>query len=70
MNLATVIVLLVIAALVIVAIRALRTNKDSCSCGGNAKKDNCSSCTHCSANCPLKKAYKKGTHSKNGMSTC
>ena len=56
MNLATAIVLLVVLALVIVAIRILRMGKGGCSCGGNGKKStHCSGCANCSAKCPLRR---------------
>ena len=55
MNFPTVIVLLVVAALVIVAIRALRMDKGKCSCSENNKTSvNYNKCASCSANCPLK----------------
>ena len=55
MNLPTVIVLLVVLAMVIVAIRAMRMGKGKCACDGNAKKPaNASKCASCAANCPLK----------------
>lgn len=54
MNLATAIVLLVILAMVVVAIRAMRTGKGSCSCGENGKKTMNGKCASCSAECPLK----------------
>ena len=50
MNLATVIVLLVVLALVIVAIHFLRQGKGSCSCGDKNK----SGCAGCSVDCPFK----------------
>ena len=55
MNLPTVIVLLVVLAMVIVAIRAMRMGKGKCACDGNSKKPaNVSKCASCAANCPLK----------------
>ena len=55
MNLPTVIVLLVVLAMVIVAIRAMRMGKGKCACDGNAKKPaNSNKCASCSADCPLK----------------
>lgn len=51
MNLATVIVLLVVLALVIVAIRNLRKGKGSCTCGEKKK----SSCSGCSVDCPFRR---------------
>ena len=50
MNWATAIVLLIVAALVIVAIRALRTNKNSC-CGDKKQ----SGCAGCSLDCPFRR---------------
>ena len=52
MNLATAIVLLIVAALVVVDVIALRRGKGRCSCETNSNKKG--SCAHCSANCPLK----------------
>ena len=55
MNLATVIVLLVVLALVIAAVRILWMGKGSCSCGENTKQETkYSKCVSCSINCPLK----------------
>lgn len=54
MNLPTAIVLLVVLALVIVAIRAMRMGKGNCSCGENGEKTVNSKCATCSANCPLR----------------
>ena len=55
MNLPTVIVLLVVLAMVIVAIRAMRMGKGKCACDGNPKKPaNSSKCASCTADCPLK----------------
>lgn len=54
MNLPTVIVLLVVLALVVIAIKAMRSGKSSCSCGGNSEKKKGSNCANCTANCPLK----------------
>ena len=51
MNLPTVIVLLVVAGLVVVAVRVLRKGKGGCSCGDKKK----SSCSGCSADCPLRR---------------
>ena len=51
MNFATVIVLLIVAVLVIVAIRIMRSSKGTCSCNDNKK----SSCSNCSVDCPFKK---------------
>ena len=50
MNWATFIVLLVVAVLVIVALRVLRMGKGSCTCDDNKK----SGCAGCSADCPFK----------------
>lgn len=58
MNLPTIIVLLVVLALLIVAIRTLRMGKGSCSCGGKTKQEaNHNKCASCSVNCPLKGKY-------------
>ena len=54
MNLPTIIVLVVVLAMVIVAIRAMRTGKGKCSCEIK-KPANSSKCASCSADCPLKK---------------
>lgn len=55
MNWPTVIVLLVVLALFIIAIRILRMGNDKCSCGKDTmQKDNYNKCASCSANCPLK----------------
>ena len=55
MNLPTVIVLLVVLAMVIAAIRIMRMRKGSCSCGSAGKKtENKGKCASCTANCPLK----------------
>ena len=55
MNLPTVIELLVVFAMVIAAIRIMRTGKGSCSCGSTSKKtENKGKCASCTANCPLK----------------
>ncbi|MBR3492757.1 MAG: hypothetical protein IKH44_10720 [Bacteroidales bacterium] len=54
MNLPTIIVLLVVLALVLVAIRALRKGKGNCSCGENGKDPRNDKCASCTANCPLK----------------
>ena len=55
MNLPTVIVLLVVLAMVVVAIRMMRTGKGSCSCGSTGKRtENKGKCASCTANCPLK----------------
>ena len=55
MNLPTIIVLLVVLAMVIVAIRFLRSGKGNCSCGDDGKKAvNHSKCASCTASCPLK----------------
>ena len=53
MNLPTVIVLLVVLALLVIAIRTLRMGKGSCSCGKNTKQKT-TKCASCSVNCPLK----------------
>ena len=59
MNLPTIIVLLIVLAMVIVAIRILRTGKGKCSCGENTKQEaHYNKCASCSANCPLKNKYK------------
>ena len=56
MNWATIIVLLVVLAMVIVAIRALQAGKGSCSCGENCKKDEKSSgYAGCSVDCPFRR---------------
>ena len=55
MNLPTIIVLLVVLALVVMAIKAMRSGKGSCTCCENAKQEaNYNKCASCSANCPLK----------------
>ena len=55
MNLPTAIVLLAVLAMVIVAIRIMRTGKGSCSCGSTGKRtENKGKCASCTANCPLK----------------
>ena len=55
MNLPTIIVLLFVLAMVIFAIRFMRSGKGNCSCGDNGKKAvNQSKCASCTANCPLK----------------
>ena len=51
MNLATVIVLLVVLALVFVAIRSLRSGKGQCAC--DDKKQN--GCSGCSVDCPFRR---------------
>jgi len=51
MNCATAIVLLVVAALVGLAVKALRSGKGSCSCDGKKK----SGCGGCSVDCPFRK---------------
>lgn len=56
MNLPTVIVLLVVLALVVVAIRALRMGKGNCSCDESTKKPgNSSKCAGCTVDCPFKR---------------
>ena len=56
MNLATVIVLLVVAAMVALAIHTLRSGKGKCSCGSDGKnKGNCSGCANCSVDCPFRR---------------
>lgn len=56
MNLATVIVLAVVLALVVLAVRTLRKGKGGCSCGaGNKKTGGCSKCASCSVDCPFKR---------------
>ena len=52
MNLPTAIVLLVVAALVVVDVIALRRGKGRCSCEANGNKKG--SCAHCTTNCPLR----------------
>jgi len=54
MNLATAIVLLIVLAMVIVAIRILQMGKGKCSCGENGKKTANSKCAYCSAECPFR----------------
>lgn len=54
MNWATAIVLLVVLAMVVVAIRFLRMGKGKCSCGENRKKTMHGKCASCSTECPLK----------------
>ena len=51
MNLATIIVLLVVAALVIVAVHTLQSGKSNCSCDDKKK----SSCSGCSVDCPFRR---------------
>ena len=51
MNLATVIVLLVVLALVVLAIYNLHNGKGSCSCGDKKR----SGCAGCSVDCPLRR---------------
>ncbi len=51
MNLATVIVLLIVLAMVVAAIHFLRMGKGKCSCG-EKKKSGCSDCT---VDCPFRK---------------
>ncbi len=56
MNWPTVIVLLVVLAMVVVAIRVLRSGNGTCSCGKDGKKpEHCSGCASCSADCPFKR---------------
>jgi len=56
MNLASVIVLLVVLAMVVLAIRAMRMGKSQCSCGENSKKtENGGKCASCAADCPFKR---------------
>ncbi len=56
MNLASVIVLLVVLALVVLAIRAMRMGKSQCSCGENGKMaENGGKCASCSVDCPFKR---------------
>ena len=52
MNLPTVIVLAIVAALVVIDVIALRRGKGRCSCETKGNKKG--SCANCSANCPLK----------------
>ena len=54
MNLPTIIVLLVVLALVVMALNALHSGKDTCSCGDHNEKKKGSGCANCTANCPLK----------------
>ena len=55
MNLATVIVLLVVLALIIAAVRILWMGKGKCSCGENTQQETKHSrCASCTMNCPLK----------------
>ena len=51
MNLPTIIVLLVVAALVGLAVKALRSGKGSCSCEDKKK----SGCAGCSVDCPFRR---------------
>ncbi len=56
MNWATVIVLLIVLTFVVLAVKAMRGGKGSCSCNENAKKSgNYSKCAGCSADCPFKR---------------
>ena len=56
MNLASVIVLLVVLAMVIVALRVLRTGKGKCSCESNTKKTGSGNkCAGCALDCPFKR---------------
>ena len=55
MNLATVIVLLVVLALVVVAFMAMRRGKGTCDCGGNGKKTGNGSCAGCTVDCPFRR---------------
>ena len=56
MNLATVIVLFVVLALVAIAIYYLQKSKGSCSCGKDGKnRVNSSQCASCSLDCPFKR---------------
>ena len=56
MNLATAIVLLVVAALVVAAVLVLRKGKGTCDCGENCKKDEKSSgYAGCSVDCPFRR---------------
>lgn len=55
MNWPTVIVLLVVLALVVVAIRAMRRGKGTCDCGGKGKKVESSGCAGCSEDCPFRR---------------
>lgn len=54
MNLATIIVLLVVLALVVVVINTLRKGKGNCSCGEYGKNTRNGKCASCTADCPLK----------------
>ena len=51
MNLPTIIVLLVVLAMVVIAIRFLRSGKGNCSCGDKKK----SGCSGCSVDCPFRR---------------
>ena len=51
MNWATGIVLLVVLGLVVLAVKALRSGKGSCSCGDKKK----SGCSGCSVDCPFRR---------------
>jgi len=51
MNLATGIVLLVVLTLVVLAVKALRSGKGSCSCGDKKQ----SGCAGCSVDCPFRR---------------
>ena len=56
MNLPTVIILLVVLAMVIVALRVLRTGKGKCSCDSNTKKTaSGNKCAGCAFDCPFKR---------------
>ncbi len=54
MNLATVIVLLVVLALVALAVITLRKGKRSC-CDGKDKKTGGNQCASCNVDCPFKR---------------
>ena len=56
MNLPTVIVLLVVLAMVIVALRVMRMGKGKCSCEGNSKKPSSGNkCSGCAVDCPFRR---------------
>ena len=51
MNLPTIIVLLVVLTLVIIAVKAMRNGKGSCSCDDKKKNG----CAGCSVDCPFRR---------------
>ena len=54
MNLATVIVLLMVLALVVLAIVALRRGKSGCSCCDGKDKKTGGGCASCNVDCPFR----------------